>query len=814
MPYKLRSVIRGHESDIRSVSPAVYPEGAVLTASRDQTCRLWVADETSTNIFQEGHIFSGHTRYISVVATLPPSEKYPHGLVATGGHDNVILVFCLDSTEPVFRLEGHTGTVSSLMSGKFGTLLSGSWDTTARVWVNGQSVMELKGHTAAVWTVEMIPELGVMITGSADKSIKLWKAGKCEKTITGHTDCVRGLAVLSSVEFLSCSNDCTIRRWSTAGECLEIYSGHTNYIYSITVLPSSDGSFATCGEDRTIRIWKNSSCDQTITMPCTSVWAINCLANGDIIVGSSDGVARIFTSADERIAPASVLQEFEDEVANQAIPAAANLDLGDIKKEELPGPEALLRPGTKDGQTKLIKRDAVVEAHQWDLSQQRWQKVGEVVGAAGSEGSSRTSKKQVYNGKEYDYVFDVDIEEGKPPLKLPFNITDDPWAAAHQFLGANDMSPLFLDEVANFIVKNTEGVTLGPRQTNVSDPFTGGARYIPGSSSMTSVSDPPVSAFQDPFTGGSRYVPGSTPSNSDTQLSTFEDPFTGGTRYRPQADQNSDVSIKKTSAFFPKTSYLSFDTGKTDVIIAKLKAFNTQVHENYKLADSDTGLMAGLLVNFNPLAAIDENTIATVIQAMQKLMAWPVEMLFPGLDLIRLLIRHSSISERLLSTDAAPNFISSLLGATTSGPPVANSMLVQRIFCNCFCSKVGVQVMIANGEKVLRFAEAAFDANNKLWRVASSSTILNYCVILKTNGSFEDQVPLLEVICKLLKINMDGEAQFRLLVGLGTLLWNNADCISLAKSLDIEPRLEELSTVQDPPKVGECTSQLLAILRT
>ena len=50
---------------------------------------------------------------------------------------------------------------------------------------------------------------------------------------------------------------------------------------------------------------------------------------------------------------------------------------------------------------------------------------------------------------------------------------DDPWAAAHQFLGANDMSPLFLDEVANFIVKNTEGVTLGPRQTNVSDPFTG-----------------------------------------------------------------------------------------------------------------------------------------------------------------------------------------------------------------------------------------------------------------------------------------------------------------------------------------------------
>ena len=78
MPFKLRSIIRGHESDVRAVCPAVHPEGGLLTASRDQTCRLWVPDE-ERNKFSEGHVFSGHTRYISAVATLPPSEKYPHG---------------------------------------------------------------------------------------------------------------------------------------------------------------------------------------------------------------------------------------------------------------------------------------------------------------------------------------------------------------------------------------------------------------------------------------------------------------------------------------------------------------------------------------------------------------------------------------------------------------------------------------------------------------------------------------------------------------------------------------------------------------
>jgi phospholipase A-2-activating protein len=44
-----------------------------------------------------------------------------------------------------------------------------------------------------------------------------------------------------------------------------------------------------------------------------------------------------------------------------------------------------------------------------------WQKIGEVVDAVGS------GRKQLYEGKEYDYVFDVDIKDGAPPLKLPYN---------------------------------------------------------------------------------------------------------------------------------------------------------------------------------------------------------------------------------------------------------------------------------------------------------------------------------------------------------------------------------------------------------
>ena len=53
---------------------------------------------------------------------------------------------------------------------------------------------------------------------------------------------------------------------------------------------------------------------------------------------------------------------------------------------------------------------------QWDNATSSWQKIGEVVDAVGS------GRKQLYEGKEYDYVFDVDIQDGVPPLKLPYNV--------------------------------------------------------------------------------------------------------------------------------------------------------------------------------------------------------------------------------------------------------------------------------------------------------------------------------------------------------------------------------------------------------
>lgn len=58
----------------------------------------------------------------------------------------------------------------------------------------------------------------------------------------------------------------------------------------------------------------------------------------------SDGIIRVFTESEERVASAQDLQAFEDELSKATIDPKTG-DLGDIKIDELPGKEHLNEPG-------------------------------------------------------------------------------------------------------------------------------------------------------------------------------------------------------------------------------------------------------------------------------------------------------------------------------------------------------------------------------------------------------------------------------------------------------------------------------------
>lgn len=113
----------------------------------------------------------------------------------------------------------------------------------------------------------------------------------------------------------------------------------------------------------------------------------------------------------------------------------------------VPDASALSEPGKKDGETKLVKEGGSVKAYSWSQAELKWHLLGDVTG-----GNSSDSGKQLYNGIEYDHVFSVDIEDGVPPLKLPYNRGQDPWPVAQKFIEDNGLSQYYLEQVRQFLL--------------------------------------------------------------------------------------------------------------------------------------------------------------------------------------------------------------------------------------------------------------------------------------------------------------------------------------------------------------------------
>jgi phospholipase A-2-activating protein len=472
------------------------------------------------------------------------------------------------------------------------------------------------------------------------------------KVIQGQSDVVRALCRLPKnnaygASFASAGNDAVIRLWNVSGAQLAEFHGHENFIYSIASLPT--GELVSSGEDRTVRIWRDGQCVQTISHPAISVWAVNaCQQNGDIVSGASDRIARVFTRDSKRVAEEATIREFSEAVSASAIPQQA---LPDINKEKLPGPQFLQqKSGTKEGQVVMIKQDdGSVTAHQWSTSSNTWINVGTVVDAVGSSG-----KKKDYLGQDYDYVFDVDVEEGKPPLKLPFNLSQNPYDAANKFIQDNELPITYLEEVANFIVRNTQGATLGQpaSEPTDSDPLSG-ARYRPGDIS--------------------NYVPPSPRSN-----------------------------------ILPQKTYLTITQASTKTIIKKLEEFNQSLisggDKEYALNPNEFALLSSLATSVETPAKAGSVSSAELEVVLKAALLWPAEKRLPGLDLLRL----TGASIPILATyrDSQKRSIIDIVeasGVFDSKDRPNDIMLSVRLFANLFNSSEGILLMQQNFDKVQIF---------------------------------------------------------------------------------------------------------------
>lgn len=798
--YKLSCSLTGHSLDVRAV--CAVPDGSIISGSRDATAKVWRPNGINPG-YHEAQTLRGHTNFVTCVCYCPASESYPNGIILTSGNDKNICGFVVEQESPLFTLKGHSDTVCCLTLGREpGTFLTASWDKTAKVWnyMTGKLVTTLKGHELAVWSVIEVCS-GLLVTGAADKTIKMWEksSATCQSSLTGHTDCVRALARISDHEFLSCANDATVRQWSTTGDCVSVLYGHSNYIYSLAVALDGNG-FASVGEDSSLRVWKDANVAQVLTLPAQSVWSVAYLPNSDIVTGSSDGVVRVFSRDPMRQASEDVQKCYEAEI--EAMFKVSSQELGGVKISDLPGKEVLYEPGKSDGQTKLIREGTKVTVFSWSAEQKEWTKVGDVAGA-----NEENSGKSLHQGKEYDFVFSIDIKDGVPPLKLPYNLSEDPWFAAQKFIHENDLPQAYLEQIANFIVTNSKktqqqtvaSTPQGPPE--FCDPFTGGNRYIPGGSSGSTSS----SGNPDPFTGGSSYVAGSAPIRIPPPVTTAAgnfDPLTGGSSYVTNGAKVVNVNALS-KLHFPQKSYLRFDQANLKAMLDKLQELNKKLSGGpHQVEDS---VLESVVKLAEPQSQLDSSSTSTLLKILQ----WPQDVVFPVLDVARLAVRHANMNQELCDGKNGKDLMA-MLQLYLQPAPGPNLMLTLRIVSNMLAHAHGEALVIQNASSLLKQLDQYTPPFSKPLEVAIATLLLNLSVLFTKKSELFASIDSVGASClHALPLFSDKEAIYRSLVACGTLLSHKSQHLP-NWAQELWPHFISMSE-NDEERIQICAQQILAI---
>ena len=553
--------------------------------------------------------------------------------------------------------------------------------------------------------------------------------------------------------------------------------GHENFIYSLATLPNGD--IVSSGEDRTVRVWRDSNCIQTITHPAISVWTVAvCSETGDIASGASDRILRVFTRSQDRYADQEAAKAFEESVKSSSIPQQ---QVGDVNKEKLPGPEFLVqKSGTKEGQVVMIKQpDGSVTAHQWSQGAQEWLNVGTVVDAVGSSG-----KKKDYLGKDYDYVFDVDIEDGKPPLKLPYNLSQNPYEAARKFIEDNELPMTYLDQVTNFITTNTQGATIGqPSQP------------------------PPAGA--DPWGTESRYRPGEASSMSQSVPS---------------------PPTPKRSTVLPQKEYLSIKTANLKMIEKKIKELSEQLisegQSDLALDPSTTDTLQTLMAELarNQVSPTSGQKYLDLVILIST--RWPEARRLPGLDLLRLLAASSPVSATY--RDPSGRTVIDLLESTGvfgDGERGNNLMLAVRVLANLFETEAGRALMDGCFDQVLNILgtipPSQVAASNRNLQVAVATLYINYAVLCTSESraqlpqSMDRGIAMMNGLTNMLARATDSEEAYRCLVAVGTLLSRLGDEVEeAAKEIyDLGGALKKVERDFGEPRIKGIVAEIRDLLK-
>ena len=208
-------VYEGHSSSV--LCAALLPNGNFISGSVDKSIKVW--DRLTGSCL---HTLSEHTDWIRGITVCS------NGDIVSASSDGSLRLWRSGNapndpyvTRQVLANAHSFGASCVTIVPGTDDLISGGEDRTVKLWhraaptTDYNCVRTFEGHSDGVISVAVMDNLNI-VSGSWDTTVKIWSpsTGECLYTLRGHTDFVHGLAVLPSTEIVSVSRDKTLKIWN------------------------------------------------------------------------------------------------------------------------------------------------------------------------------------------------------------------------------------------------------------------------------------------------------------------------------------------------------------------------------------------------------------------------------------------------------------------------------------------------------------------------------------------------------------------------------------------------------------------------
>lgn len=246
------AVLRGH---VDKVSALKWAQNILLSGCGQGKLLFWDPstggeEQTACRTISEAHK--------SRIAGL---DVHPSGQwAATASYDYTWALWDVESGVKLLSQEGHSKGVHSVAFHPDGGLVaSAGLDAIGRVWDlrSGRSIQTLEGHIREIYSLAWSSNGYHLASGSADGSVKIWdlRAQKCVHTIPAHTKIVSNVQFDESGSFLASTGyDGDFNIWNADSWTLAKRWKTSDRIMGMDLGPSNE-YFATCGWDRTVKLW-------------------------------------------------------------------------------------------------------------------------------------------------------------------------------------------------------------------------------------------------------------------------------------------------------------------------------------------------------------------------------------------------------------------------------------------------------------------------------------------------------------------------------------------------------------------------------